>query len=149
MQDFMHTLYQTYCQKRAIELTETQFSPLIFAFPPLMVVSCDGIVDDLERKSMEFIAKSLAFSFNTDGLSYSQILQLAETYISEFNYLLDHIALHEADFLKALEEYLSEHEEGKEDVKDMLITAAEASDGISEIEQITIDKISSYLKLDS
>jgi hypothetical protein len=142
-------LYQKYKNERNIELTEAQFHPLIFAFPPLIVVACDGVVDDQERKSMEFIAKSLAFSYDKDGFTYSQIKLLASTYVSEFNYLLDHIDRFEPDFLKALDNYLEENEGDKPGIKEMIITVAEASDGISDVEQQTIDKLTQVLHLDS
>jgi len=142
-------LYHKYKSEREISLTEAQFYPIIFAFPPLIVVACDGIVDDLERKSIEFIAKSLAFSYNRDGLTYSQIIQLGEDYVREFDYLLDHMDKYEDDFLKVLDNYLADNIDERADIKEMIISAAEASDGISDVEQEAIDRITEVLHLDS
>ena len=141
-------LYHKYKSEREISLTESQFYPIIFAFPPLIVVACDGVVDDLERKSIEFIAKSLAFSYNQDGLTYSQITQLANDYVTEFDYLLENMEKYEDDFLQVLDDYLSNNLDERPDVKEMIITAAEASDGISDVEQETIDRLTQVLHLD-
>ena len=145
----LSALYHKYKTEREISLTESQFYPIIFAFPPLIVVACDGVVDDLERKSIEFIAKSLAFSYNQDGLTYSQISQLAKDYVMEFDFLLENLERYEEDFLKVLDNYLCDNIDERHDVKEMIITAAEASDGISDVEQETIDRLTEVLHLDN
>ncbi len=141
-------LYQKYKKERPIEMSESQFYPLIFTFPPLLVAAADGIVDDAERQTLAYIAKNLAFTFDKEGLTYTQMKKLAESYVAEFGFLIDNHKRFETDFLNALHEYLLENEEAKSEIKEMLFASAEASDGISDVEQAAIEKLSHTLRLD-
>ena len=141
-------LYYRYKQERAIDMSQSQFYPLIFTFPPLLVAAADGIVDDMERETLTYIVKNLAFSFSQDGMSYTQMKRLADSYVAEFGFLIDNLKRYETDFISTLFEYLCENQEAKPDIKEMLIASAEASDGISDIEQQTIDHLTLTLQLD-
>jgi cobalamin biosynthesis Co2+ chelatase CbiK len=143
----LFNLYNQYSQERKLDLPESQFYAIIFAFPSLLIVSCDGVVDESEKQYMDFIATNLAFSYTTEGLSEMQMQQLSRIYVDEFDYLLRNVDKYEYSFLNVLNAYLVVNEFDKDEVKEMIITSAEVSDGISEVEQQTMEKLSYALHL--
>ncbi|MBC8112195.1 MAG: hypothetical protein H7Y04_14155 [Verrucomicrobia bacterium] len=140
-------LYDQYRQERDLDLPESQFYPIIFAFPSLLIVACDGIVDESEKQYIDFIATNLAFSYSTEGLSETQMQHLSRIYVDEFDYLLKHLDSYENRFLDVLNEYLNENQLDKGEVREMIVNSAEVSDGISDVEQQTIEKLSNALHL--
>ena len=112
-------------------------------FPALVVVACDGDVDEDELVYLDYLAK--AMSENCEETTERASLQ--NLYLIELTYLVDHLDVWEKPFLDTLHKYLDFNPLVKEDILDILYLFAEASAGASEEETTKIKDLRAELSL--
>lgn len=141
------SLYDKYVQERAVPLNEEQFISFLAFFPVLLVAASDGIVDWEEWRYCQKLAHGLVASFQEDDLS-EDAQSLTRIYRREFIYLLSNLEEWEEEFLQALEVYFQEFPYAKKFVTQTLYLFADASDGVCEQEEDTMEYLCLRLKLD-
>jgi len=145
----MDSLYSDYTQKREIELSREQFVYIVNLFPALLVVLSDGIVDKEEWSTVQKLAKILGNEFATDDLGEEKEENLMLIYKNEFRYLLKNRDTWEDTFMNALKDYFLENDSSKEFVLETMYLFANASDGVSEVEDETIEFLTKELDLEA
>ncbi|MDW7695794.1 hypothetical protein R9C00_24975 [Flammeovirgaceae bacterium SG7u.111] len=139
-------LYDTYRRVKVCKVNNEQFGTLVLFFPALLVVACDGVVDDEEWVYVKYLSKFIADTFK-DQLSEEEIAALQESMFAELEFLTKYLSDWEQKFLKVLKEYLAHNSHVKEDVVDILHMFAEASEGESDEEEAKIEELTNYLEL--
>ena len=139
-------LYRSFRRAHATALSIEEFVSLVNYLPALLVVACDGVVDEEEWVYVEYLAKFLS---NRHGKEHTteQKAQLFQCFFQDLVYLSEHLSEWEKPFLHALKSYLHNKEELKDEMLDILQMFAEASDGISTEEEEMIEKLSEILGL--
>lgn len=141
------SLYKKYTRSRNLFFSLEQFTSFLAFFPALLVAASDGIVDREEW----FYCRKLAFGL---GASYREIdgpeqdVELTQTYRKEFAYLLSHLSSWEEEFLEALECFFRLHPYAKKFVSQTAWLFADASNGISEEENVKMAYLCRRLQLD-
>ncbi len=137
-------LYQEYIKTRNVSLTHEQFLYFVNLYPALIVCMSDGKLDDNEWESVLSLVNTLADEFSM-GDNKEELRRIFRT---EFRYLLDNVDKWRKKFLNALKDQLSKNGIDKEFVLESMYLFANSADGISEIEQNTINELSKRLVLD-
>ncbi len=140
-------LFDEYTKNRKVDLTIDQFTYLMNLYPSVIVCMCDGVLNKEEWEGMLGVAKGLADNYaeSPDPEEKQRISQLFQT---EFRYLLENIDRWRKKFLNALKSHLDDHRDEKEFVLESMYLFANAADGISEVEQETIDELAERLSLE-
>lgn len=138
-------LFRDYKRHRHTRLTQEQFASFLAFFPSLLVVASDGIVDKEEWLYCKKLAKALGHSFSDDMVDEQY---LTSVYKREFGYLLKNLPAWESRFLSTLKQYLIVNQYAKQFVIDTLYLFADASNGISESEQLKIKYIKEVLSIE-
>lgn len=141
-------LFRDYKNHRRTRLSQKQFASFLAFFPSLLVVSSDGIVDKEEWLYCKKLAKALGHSFSDENLNEEESKSLTSIYKGEFGYLLRNLISWESKFLETLKQYLLVNEYARQFVIDTLYLFADASNGISESEQLKIKYIKEVLSID-
>jgi len=142
-------LQNEYETARNIKLNQEQFIYLINLFPSLLVVLSDGIVDREEWITVKKLAKILGTEFASEDLGIEKEENLTLIYKSEFRYLLKHREEWEKKFLDGLRLYFEQNDGSKDFVVETMHLFAHASDGISDIEDATIQSLCEKLGLEN
>lgn len=108
---------------------------------------CDGVLDKEEWEGVLRTAKGLTMEYGLN-LTKEEMEALERSFRTEFRYLLDNIEKWQKKFLNALKNHISENKFDKEFVLETMYLFANAADGISAIEQETIQQLSQRLGLD-
>lgn len=140
-------LYDTYKRVKECHVNKEQFGTMVLFFPALLVVACDGEIDEEEWVYVRYLAKFIADSFKTEIPDDAQRAVLQENFSKELEFLAHSLDEWKAKFVAALKNYLVENPLVKDDVEDILHLFAEASEGESEEEAETIMKLEKELGL--
>lgn len=143
----IQNLFEEYLKKRGVKLSKEEFCYIILLFPSLLVCMSDGKLDAEEWNSILSAAESLALEFSDDNLGESDKDDLSQVLRIEFRYLLDNISRWTNKFQNALKHHLAEAPEDKEFIYETIHLFANSADGISDIEQATIDELINKLSL--
>lgn len=141
-------LFQKYKEHRPVPFTEEQFTSFLVFFPALMMAASDGIVDREEWSYCQKLAFGLVASFQEEGGKTGFNEELKRQYRREFIYLLSRMEDWEEDFLQAVEEYFLQYPYAKKFVSQTIFLFADASNGICEDEENTMEYLFMRLKLD-
>ncbi|UZR93607.1 hypothetical protein [Chondrinema litorale] len=139
-------LQKKYQSERAHTLTEEQFGSLVLFYPSLLIIASDGKIDEEEWLYVDYLAKFIADTFKNEISAEARDV-LQEKYLAELKYLAENLEKWESAFIEVLKDYISVHEEVKEDVEDILHLFAEASDGKSDEEEIKIEELKGVLQI--
>ncbi len=141
-------LHVTYARHRNLEISEEQFIFLLHAFPALLVVMSDGLIDRDEWQVMKGLSKILGKEFASDNLGMDKEENLTLIYKGEFRYLIHNMDTWRIKFLDALREYFEYNPNSKEFIVEVMHLFAHASDGVSKSEAETISELASYLGIE-
>ena len=144
MRPQVELLFEEYLKIRRIDISIDHFIYLINLYPSLLVCMSDGVLDKKEWDGVLRIADGLAEAYAVP----EEKEQMAQLFRTEFHYLLENIERWKKKFLNALKSRLEEHTEDKEFVMESMYLFANASEGISDIEQSTIEELSERLSLE-
>ncbi|HAA16925.1 MAG TPA: hypothetical protein DCE41_36515 [Cytophagales bacterium] len=147
--DKMNSLFEQYTAERYISLNKEQFIYIANLFPALLVVLSDGIVDTEEWQTVKKLAHILGAEFATEELGEDKEENLTLIYKNEFRYLLKNREDWEEKILEALKDYFTQNDSSKEFVVETMHLFANSSDGISVVENETIEKLTAELGLDN
>ena len=137
-------LFEEYKKTRKTEISLDQFKYILNLYPSLIVCMCDGVLDDGEWEGILQTAKGLAMEYG----SGEDQEQLAQAFRTEFRYLIYNIEKWQKRFLNTLKNHIQDSRLDKEFVLESMYLFANAADGISKIEQETIEMLSERLALD-
>lgn len=140
-------LYHQYKKVRPVPFDEEQFTSFLAFFPVLLVAASDGVVDREEWRYCQKLAEGLVSSYPRYDKEHSADA-LTRIYRKEFVFLLSNLEEWEEDFLLALEEYFQLNPYAKKFVTQTVYLFADASEGICEDEQNTMEYLCLRLKLD-
>lgn len=132
-------LFKIYSEERGTVLSENQFASLLLMYPSVLVASCDGNFDALERQN-------LAISCNA-AAGENDPLFAAELYCELMNCISKEGEKWRTLFFDVLKENLSADSESKQLVLDLMTSMADSSDGVSNSERETIEDIKQLLNL--
>lgn len=141
-------LYKDYTQMRDIKLNKEQFVYVVNLFPAFRVVMSDGIMDTEEWVTVKRLAKILGDEFASDDLGEEKEENLMLIYRAEFRYLIKNLDEWQDKFLAALKYYFEQNNTAKEFVLETMYLFASASDGVSEVENEMIQKLTKELALE-
>jgi len=147
MKTQVELLLEEYKKVRNVELTIDQFTYILNLYPSLIVCMCDGVLDKEEWEGVLQLAKGLTLEYG-DNLSHDDMERLEQSFRTEFRYLLDNIEKWQKKFLNALKNHISGSKYEKEFILESMYLFANAADGISAIEQETIEQLSQRLALE-
>jgi hypothetical protein len=139
-------LFEEYKKVRNTDFDLPQFTYLLNLFPSLIVCMCDGVLDKEEWEGVDRLIGSLTMEFG-QGQTPQERERLENSFRTEFRYLLDNIEKWQKKFLNALKSHIADNQNDKEFVLESMYLFANAADGISEIEQETIEMLSDRLAL--
>ncbi|MFT6855519.1 MAG: hypothetical protein ACJA0X_001493 [Cyclobacteriaceae bacterium] len=137
-------LFEEYKKTRKTEISLDQFKYILNLYPSLIVCMCDGVLDDGEWEGILQTAKGLAMEYG----SGEDQEQLEQAFRTEFRYLIYNIEKWQKRFLNTLKNHIQDSRLDKEFVLESMYLFANAADGISKIEQETIEMLSERLALD-
>lgn len=147
--NLLDSLYSSYIKERELLLHKDQFIHLLTAYPALVVLMSDGVVDREERLIMNIQASKLGYNFASNDLGQEKEENLMLIYKAEFNFLIKNRHKWECKFLDALKEYLENNAQEKSLVKETMQLFASASNGTSKEESQAITSLVEYLSLDN
>jgi len=133
-----------YGESIQVPLSEEDLISVCLSFPGALVAACDGILMTRKRLVMLDVSEELCDGNIAEDASAR--LKSAEIYRA-FMWLLDNKAELEDLIFSGLKEFLKENKETSQQITEMLYEVANVSDGISEIEQKEIDRITSLLDI--
>lgn len=139
-------LFDEYKKVRHVDLTLQQFTYLLNLYPSLIVCMSDGVLDKEEWDGVDKLAKGLTLQFS-DELESEDVAKMEQKFRTEFMYLLENIEKWQKKFLNALKNHIEDSKLDKEFVLESMYLFANAADGISQVEQDTIDMLSERLSL--
>lgn len=140
-------LYHKYKEARPIPFEEEEFISFLVFFPALLVAASDGVVDREEWRYCQKLAWGLVGSAQQEGKK-KKIHHLTRIYRKEFVFLLQNLEEWEEEFLLALHDYLQSFPYAKKFISQTIYLFADASNGIYEEEQNTMEYLCMKLKLD-
>ncbi len=145
----VNRLYREYIKRRGLPLSKEQFSSFMAFYPSLLVVACDGIVDKEEWMYCKKLASGLGTTFANDSVNTTtSAKKLTYIYQNEFKYLLKNLDEWRDKFLGALREHISTNDDAKDFVHETVFIFADASNGISAIEDQTISYVFNELDME-
>lgn len=127
--------FKDYQTKRNTCLDENQFSSLLMMYPSVLVAAADGDFDALEKQNLAESVKEAA-----DG----NILIACEMY-SELSYLITADNNVKKNALTCTKDEIADKSEIKSMILELMISMAEASDGISKVEAQKIAELKTEL----
>ncbi len=139
-------LFDEYKKVRHVDLTLQQFTYLLNLYPSLIVCMSDGVLDKEEWDGVDKLAKGLTLQFS-DEFESEDVAKMEQKFRTEFMYLLENIEKWQKKFLNALKNHIEDSKLDKEFVLESMYLFANAADGISQVEQDTIDMLSERLSL--
>lgn len=145
MIDQTEKLYEDYLKNRTSNLTLDEFNYLLSLFPALMICMCDGKLDREEWDAVLQIAEGLAIAFHNENSKFRNREEHAQLFNTEFRYLLENIPKWEKKFINVLKENIRHNQTSKEFVLECMYLLANSADGISHVEQETIDSLAKRL----
>lgn len=146
MKSQVELLFQEYKKVRNVDLSVDQFTYLLNLYPSLIVCMSDGVLDKEEWDGVDKLAKGLTLNF-ADELTAEESAKMEQKFRTEFLYLLENISKWEKKFLNALKNHIQDSKMDKEFVLESMYLFANAADGISQVEQDTIDSLAERLSL--
>ncbi|PWJ39975.1 hypothetical protein [Sediminitomix flava] len=141
-------LYESYKKESSSKIELDNFYTLFTYFPCLLIVACDGVIDDEEWVYVKYLARFMADT-HRDEVSEDRYAELIDDFYNELVFLSDNLDEWEGKLIEGLRSYLEAHEYEKDDILDILTLFAEASDGVSDIEEVTIENLKTRLELES
>lgn len=141
LKEIKHKLYGESIQ---VPLSDEDLISVCLSFPGALVAACDGDFDDAERLVMLDVSEKLGDGNIAEDSSAR--LKSAEIYRA-FMWLLDNKVELEDLIFSGLKEFLKENKETAQQITEMLYEVADVSDGISEVEQKEINRITSLLDI--
>lgn len=147
MKTQVEQLLEEYKKVRNLDLSLDQFTYILNLYPSLIVCMCDGVLDKGEWEGILRTAKGLAMEYG-DNLTDEEMERLEQSFRTEFRYLLDNIEKWQKKFLNALKNHISGSRTDKEFVLESMYLFANAADGISNVEQETIEMLTERLALE-
>ena len=148
MNEQTEKLFIEYKKTRGANITIEEFEYILTLFPSLMICMCDGKLDPEEWEAVLQLADGMAEEFYNDQGGPEDKKTMAMNFRTEFRYLLENLAKWEKRFLNVLKEKIKNNRSSKEFVLESMYLFANAADGISEVEQETIDELSKRLHLE-
>jgi hypothetical protein len=148
MNEQTEKLFVEYKKTRSANITIEEFEYILTLFPSLIICMCDGKLDPEEWDAVLQLADGMAEEFYNDQGNQGDKKSLAMNFRTEFRYLLENLAKWEKRFLNVLKDHISNNRSSKEFVLESMYLFANAADGISEVEQETIDELSKRLHLE-
>lgn len=139
-------LLEEYKKVRNVEISLEQFTYLLNLYPSLIVCMCDGVLDQEEWEGVLRLARGLSLEYG-DGLDAEGKEKLEQSFRTELRYLLDNIEKWQKKFLNALKNHIKDSQSDKEFVLESMYLFANAADGISAVEQETIEMLTERLAL--
>ena len=137
LKEIKHKLYG---ESVKVPLSDEDLISVCLSFPGALVAACDGDFDDAERLVMLDVSENLGDGNIAEDSSAR--LKSAEIYRA-FMWLLDNKVDCEDLIFSGLKEFLKENKETAQQITEMLYEVADVSDGISEVEQKEINRITS------
>jgi hypothetical protein len=132
-------LFKSYSEERGTVLSENQFASLLLMYPSVLVASCDGQFDALERQNLAISCNSAA--------GENDSLFAAELYC-ELMYCISNEGKKWRNlFFDVMKENISNDSDTKQLVLNLMTSMAESSDGISDEELESINSIKHSLNL--
>lgn len=148
MNEQTEKLFLEYKKTRSANISIEEFEYILTLFPSLMICMCDGKLDPEEWEAVLQLADGMAEEFYNDQADQKDKQSMAMNFRTEFRYLLENLAKWEKRFLNVLKDHIKNNRSSKEFVLESMYLFANAADGISEIEQETIDELSKRLHLE-
>ena len=133
LEDFLN-FYQG---KRNTCLEKDLFSSMLAMYPAALVATADGSFDELEKQNL---VAALKVASNENDLN------LCEMY-ADLCYLLGAEELLKEEALKCIAEEIADNAELKLLILEMMISTAEAEDGISDVEKEKINELKGVLSI--
>lgn len=127
--------FKDYQTKRNTCLDENQFSSLLMMYPSALVATADGDFDALEKQNLAESVKESA-----EG----NILVACEMY-SELSYLIKADNNVKKQTLTCIKDEIADKSEIKSMILELMTSMAEASEGISEVEEKKIAELKTEL----
>ncbi|MEQ9299896.1 MAG: hypothetical protein RIF33_15080 [Cyclobacteriaceae bacterium] len=141
-------LFTEYKKTRSANISIEEFEYILSLFPSLMICMSDGKLDPEEWDAVLQLADGMAEEFYNDQSTTGDKTALAMNFRTEFRYLLENLAKWEKKFLNVLKDHIKSDRTSKEFVLESMYLFANAADGISEVEQESIDELSKRLQLE-
>ena len=141
LKEIKHKLYG---ESVKVPLSDEDLISVCLSFPGALVAACDGDFDDAERLVMLYVSENLGDGNIAEDSSAR--LKSAEIYRA-FMWLLDNKVDLEDLIFSGLKEFLNDNKETSQQITEMLYEVADVSDGISEVEQKEINRITSLLNI--
>jgi tellurite resistance protein len=127
--------FKDYQTKRNTCLDENQFSSLLMMYPSVLVATADGDFDTLEKQNLAESVKESA-----EG----NILVACEMY-SELSYLITADNNVKKQTLTCIKDEIADKSEIKSMILELMTAMAEASEGVSEVEEKKIAELKTEL----
>ena len=127
--------FKDYQTKRNTCLDENQFSSLLMMYPSVLVATADGDFDTLEKQNLAESVKESA-----EG----NILVACEMY-SELSYLITADNNDKKQTLTCIKDEIADKSEIKSMILELMTAMAEASEGVSEVEEKKIAELKTEL----
>lgn len=143
----IEALLQEYQRIRRIELNRDLFVYILKLYPALLVCMSDGKLDDEEWESVMKLARGLAEEY-TGLIPGADKEKIAQSFRTEFRYLLENVERWQKKFLSALKGHIEDSLDDKEFIMESMYLFANAADGISMEEQQAINNLSDRLDLE-
>ena len=132
-------LFKRYSEERGTVLSENQFASLLLMYPSVLVASCDGNFDALERQNLAISCNSAA--------GENDLLFAAELYCELMHCISKEGQKWKNLFFEVMKENLINDSESKNLVMDLMNSMAESSDSVSKEERETIENVKQLLNL--
>jgi len=127
--------FKDYQTKRNTCLDENQFSSLLMMYPSVLVATADGDFDALEKQNLAESVKESA-----EG----NILVACEMY-SELSYLITADNNVKKQILTCIKDEIADKSEIKSMILELMTAMAEATEGVSEVEEKKIAELKTEL----
>ena len=122
--------------KRAVKLTNEEFTILVLNYPIYLVATADGHFDDDEKELLSTVLYNFLNPLYQDKVDESGYKNLIDNYLEDFSFL----NLHESEFkLNLLEELKAFDMDVKKSISELLNEIASISEGIAPEEKEMID----------
>jgi hypothetical protein len=122
--------------KRAVKLTNEEFTILVLNYPIYLVATADGHFDDDEKELLSTVLYNFLNPLYGDKVDESGYKNLIDNYLEDFSFL----NLHESEFkLNLLEELKAFDIDVKKSISELLNEIASISEGIAPEEKEMID----------
>jgi hypothetical protein len=140
-------LYNKFKNRSGSKLGYEQFNTLLIFFPAILVVMSDGVIDDEEWVYVDYLSKFMAKN-HKDNLAGDQAYdELVAMYYEDLQFLIENLSTWKNSFLEELKSVLIGQDEIKSTLVETLYLFADASEGVSDDEQHTIDNLKELLDL--